>query len=403
MSLPFYYRLIGYLQLSTDAAHAAALLDICRRKGLPYAAFTHISEGDGGIALTFTLPNARTLLAAAEACAIPVAVGRAGGLPRRLLSFFRRPGLVVGMVLGVLLCMAASHVVWDIRISGNQTVSDRAIEESLAACGFSVGTPLRGFHADVLENQVLLLDDRLAWISVNRRGTVAYVEVREAIRSPASSPDRPADIVAATAGIIERVELETGNVRVSAGQFVSPGEVLVSGLYDSDRYGIRFTRASACVYARTVHEFTITIPLTYEQTVYETGPDGTLDTACQEKFLNFFGKSIKFSKKTGNEGGSCDTIEREQKLIPISSVGFPISVRTVWYLPYTVTTLTRTHAEAEELAYVELARRIAALPGGAEILGKTVTTQRGKDCFVLRCTLTCVEDIGTIREIEIVH
>ena len=81
-------------------------------------------------------------------------------------------------------------------------------------------------------------------------------------------------------------------------------------------------------------------------------------------------------------------------------MGFPISVSTVWYLPYEMRTCTRTPAEAEALAYVELSRRIAALPGGAELLSKTIRTYAGDEVFVLTCTLVCVEDIGRVREIE---
>ncbi len=394
------HRLLGYRRYATDASHAAALLEVCRRDSLVYGGFEN--REDGGIAVSFTLPTARRAVATCAAVGIPLDPVAEGGLPRLCRRLAGRPGLVVGFFLGLALLVTASRVVWDIRISGNEAVSDRAIEEALAACGFSVGSSFEGFRADVLENRVLLYDDRLSWLSVNRRGTVAYVEVRETARVPLDEDtDTPADIVAATGGIIERIELEEGNVRVMAGQIVGKGDVLVSGLWDSDRYGLRYTHAKARVYARTVHEWTVTIPLAYEQKVYSTGAGDTLEGVYQEKSLNFFGKTVKFSKKTGNVGGFCDTIESERSWGLLSGVGFPLSVRTVWYLPYTVETVTRTYAEAEELAYFELARRIGELPGGAELLGKTITTSRGTEAFILTCTLTCIEDIGTVRFIEI--
>ncbi len=396
---PLYYYLTGYRTLSTDASHAADLLEICRRGGCVYADFCH--DHDGGIRLTFPLRVARTVESTAAAGGIPLTVLRTGGLPRRLARLARRPGLILGGILGVLLCVAASRVVWDIRIEGNSTVSDRAIEETLAACGFTVGTPLKGFRADVLENQVLLADDRLAWISVNRRGTVAYVEVREASHTPTPEPNTPADLVAAVGGIIQRVELEAGNVRVSAGQTVSPGDVLVSGIYDSQTEGIRLTRARARIYAQTEREITVTVPLTYREKTYLSTADGALSAVSWEKSVIFFKKTVNFSKKTGNEGVVYDIIESEQDFSLMEGVGFPLSVRTVWYLPYEWVSATRTYSEAEELAYIELARKIAALPGGAELLSKTVTVTRTPDALILHCFLSCVEDIGTVREIEV--
>lgn len=396
----FHYLLAGYRILSADRENAAPLLELCRRHGLIYEDFTHTE--DGGIALRFPTPAARRAVSLCEACGIPLTVAGEGGLPRFMRWLVRRAGLVVGLVLGILLLAAAQNVVWDIRIEGNDTVSDRAIEQSLAACGFSVGTSLRGFEADKTENDVLMLDDRLAWISINRKGTVAYVEVREKVLNPTDEPDSPCDIVASTGGVIQRVELEEGNVRVTAGQAVGKGDVLVSGLYDSMTQGIRITAAKARVYARTTRILTVEIPYEYRQKVYGNLPVGTEGDFFQEKSVIFFGNHIKFSKKTGNAEGFCDTIEDERSWGLVDGVGFPISTKTVWQIPYTMATATRTPAEAEELAYFELARQIAALPGGPELISKTITTRHGGTSLNLTCTLTCIEDIGTVRPIEVV-
>ncbi len=397
--LPLYYYLTGYRTLSVDADHTADLLELCRRHAWVYDNFRHLP--DGGISLTFPRSVACSVENTAAAMGWPLTRLSSGGLPARLLRLVRRPGLLLGCIAGLILYISGTQLLWDIRIEGNTTISDRSVEDVLAACGFSIGSPLRGFRADVLENRVLLADDRLAWISVNRRGTVAYVELREAAHKPPPLSNAPADLVASVAGIIERVELDEGNVRVSAGQTVSPGDVLVSGIYDSQVEGIRLTRARARIYARTVREWTITIPLSYEQKNYLCTNQETYAEIEQEKYLNFFKKSIKLTKKYRQLPPVCDIIEEEQDLGLFFGVGFPISVRTVWYLPYEITPATRTHAEAEELAYMELARTIAALPGGAELLSKTITVTRTPDALMLRCVLHCIEDIGQVREIQV--
>ncbi len=395
---PLYYYVVGYRTLTTDADHAAELLELCRRGTYAYTHFQNLS--DGGISVTFSRRIASVVQDTAEKGGIPITVKNSGGLPCVLKRLRRRPGLILGCAVGICLYIASTQVVWDIRISGNSTVSDCDIEDTLASCGFTVGSPLRDFRADVLENSVLLSDDRLSWISVNRRGTVAYVEVREASHTPSPESDAPADLVASIGGVIQWVELEEGNVRVSTGQTVSPGEVLVSGVYDSMTEGIRLTRARARIYAQTAREITVTIPLTYEYKNYLFDEADGSGGVYREKLLKFFKKTIKFSKKTGNYVEGCDIIEGEKSLGPIQGVGFPISIRTVWYLPYIMTTAKRTYDEAEELAYIELSQRISALPGGAELLSETVTVNRTPDALVLRCFLTCVEDIGTVREIE---
>ena len=185
---------------------------------------------------------------------------------------------------------------------------------------------------------------------------------------------------------------------MAAGQAVGEGDVLVSGLYDSMTQGIRITAARARVYARTTRILTVEIPLSYTQKVYATKVSDDGDGISFEKSVIFFENHIKFSKKTGNLGGFYDTIEEEASWGPIRGVGFPISTRTVWYVPYETVTAVRTPAEAEELARLELAGRIAAL-SGAELLGQTIAVACGEDTLILTCTLTCIEDIGTLRPI----
>ena len=392
------YLLAGYRTLSTDGEHAAPLLELCRRRALIYEDFQ--SREDGGISLRLRLPAARLLERLCAEYGIPLTVCGEGGLPRLLRRLLQRPGLLVGALLGTALYLLSQSVFWDIRISGNQTVSDRAVRESLAASGLTVGTPIRGFEADVTENTVLLYDDRLAWLSVNRKGTVAYVEVREAVKPPEKEPDVPRDLVAARGGVIEYIELESGNVRVKAGQTVSVGEVLVSGLFDSTQAGVRIESAQARVFARTVRDFSVTIPLSYEQKVYLTDANGANGGICQEKSVIFFGNHIKFSNKCGNVSGFCDIMENERSWGLLDGVGFPVSTRTVWYLPYEITTATRTYAEAEELAYFELAKYIASVED-ATLLGKAVTVTHAEDSLTLTCRLTLIEDIATERIIEV--
>jgi similar to stage IV sporulation protein len=386
------YLLLGHTTLAASEDYAARLLEVCRRRAIPYENFRNLE--DGGISLRFTAGNAHRLRGICADYGISLKTLSHGGLPKLLRRLLHRPGFWVGGVLGLALYLLAASVFWDIRVSGNTTLSDAAIRRSLAACGLSVGTPIRGFEADVTENQVLLLDGRLAWLSVNRKGTVAYVEVREAMDPPALPPDTPRDMVASVGGVIEYVELESGNVRVRAGQTVSPGQVLVSGIYDSTQTGLRVESAKARVFARTTRVFSVQIPLSFEEKRYDTALE-------PEKSIIFFGRHIKFSNKCGNFSGFCDIMEDEKPWVRIGGSGFPISTRTVWYLPYETVTATRTYPEAEELAYLELARYIASLPGGATLLHKEVTVTHGEDALTLTCTLTAIEDIAAERPIQV--
>ena len=89
---------------------------------------------------------------------------------------------------------------------------------------------------------------------------------------------------------------------VGIGQAVKKGELLVSGIYDSQTEGYRFTRAAGEVLARTERSFVAEIPFT--QSVKQPK-----ETKITEIRLNFFNFSLKIFKSTGNITDSCDIIE----------------------------------------------------------------------------------------------
>lgn len=384
--------LTGYADVTVDADGAAPLLELCRRRQYVYTRF--IRTPKGGITLRMNWPTAKRVMAELTEAGVSAAVGRWGGLPRLGRWCRHRWGLVMGLVLAGMLLFLSTRFVWDVRITGNETMTETQVKETLAACGFGVGTSLKGLRVDQLQNRVLLADPRIAWISVNMTGTVAYVQIRETQAADAPPSETPSNVVATRSGTVAWVEMGEGNLLVRAGDVVKAGELLVSGLYDSYTHGYRMTHATAKVYAYTAREMEVTVPLSYEKKVYTTD-----DTAVfQEKILNFFGKSIKFSKSTGNVGVLCDTIEEKVSWGVSADVGFPISTVTVTYVPYTLESAVRTPDEAEIMAYDLLAERLEEIPDGI-LLSQRVTTRLTEDALILSCTVECIENIARVVEI----
>ena len=389
------YFLTGYKTVCVYAEDVACFLELCRRKNLVYRDFS--PQSDGSVTLQMRSHTFKKADRLAKACGMRVTLMKNGGLPTLALRLGNRAGLWMGMLVVTVLLVVSSRFVWDVRVTGNEGLSEDEVEETLRACGFGVGSYLGSFKADRIENRVLIANRDIAWISVNMRGTVAHVEIREALHTPPEADDSPANIVAEVGGQIVRVESLRGNVAVSAGQWVDAGDLLIGGIYGGEQSEIRYTHASGQVYARVVEEILVEIPLVYEKKVYNTDKDAVF---C-EKTLIFFEKNIKFSKNTGNIGESCDIIKRVY--VPFSQYekDLPMAWVTEWYIPYQTVSATRDYAEAEELAYFELSRRILSLPGGAEVLSKTITTTLCEDRYILSCTLECIRDIAKEQTFEV--
>ena len=389
--------LSGGKELTVAPQDRTAVMDLCLQNGYTYTSFSWLE--DGSVRFWCDPRTAKRLLAACKARALSVKVTGAYGIPFLFFSLRRRPGLVIGALFSVLLLILSGNFVWHVQIKGNTTLAPGEVLELLESCGLSTGSYIPDINSGELENRILLSTDRISWISVNLDGTVAHVQVVERAEGdygsdPPEALKKPANLIATQDGQIEYLELYRGNAVVKVGQAVKKGDLLVSGLYDSQVSGFRYTRAAGSVYARTERTFTVEIPLSYEQKIY-TAPK------TQEITLNFFDFSLKIFKMGGNPAPECDIIEKKTDLESFGTYPLPVSLSRLVAYPYRAETLTRAPEEALELAYLQLENELGAFSEGRELLRKQITTEVGEDAVRLTCTVLCIENIAERSEFEI--
>lgn len=385
------YWLLGYTVICVERTYAEQVLNLCMRGGVVY-----LDGGSDAQALRLCLRSGHAgrlcrMMGQAE---VPFLVECRGGLPQLLRRLFYRPGLVLGALCAIALIIASECFVFDIRVTGNTTLTAGEVKQLLAEQGFVPGAFIPGIDTDRLENRVMLSTDKIAWLSVNLRGNVANVELVEQRLPAPTAVQRPAHVVAAQNGEIVAVELYRGNVLVRAGQQVGKGEILIAGVYDSAATGFRFTRAAGKVMARTTHSFRVEIPYEYEKKVY-TGE------IIEKKTLNFFSFPIKVFESTGNCGTVYDTIYIVDNCSPVVGVDLPLEIHTERRLPYTVETATRDARAALTLAYRELGEQIAQTLQDGELLEKRIYTEIGESGVVLRADVICIADIAAVQEFEL--
>ena len=383
----------GRVTLRSERSQSAAILNLLMRENIPYDKFLICGEGET-VQFTLSERHAKRLLCLCEEVGICLFVCKRCGLPQLLSRYGRRVGIWTGALAAAVLVYASSQVVWDIRITGNETLDAREIRSMLSESGLEIGTYLRGFDNDLVETKLLLSHREISWISINIKGTTANVEIQETVRGD-SGETNAANLVAARDGQIERVEAYDGSVCVKVGDVVREGEVLVSGLYDGVG-SLRTTRARGKIYARTVREFFVEIPLESTEKVY-TGREWS------EKYINFFSNRIKVFANTGNAGATCDIIYYNSKLKIPGGVSLPIGTEMVCYREYREETALLDGQEAMEKAFSELESQLEAFvtETGAELLSKTVEYELDESAYRIRCTVVCIENIAETQEIDI--
>jgi similar to stage IV sporulation protein len=236
-------------------------LNRCAKEGvfLRYAA--RIDETELRVVLAQKdLPSAAAIAQRSQ-CELTV-LHRRGG--RALTRHAARRWLPAACLLLSFLLLAWSKLyIWEIDVTGNETVSAGRIRSALSDCGVSLGSFWPDIRSDLLRCELLLRLPELAWATVNIHGSRAEVVVRERVPKPELFDSRePVDLVAERLGFVTEVRALSGTPAVRPGSAVMPGEVLISGASDSAFSGQREGHAVGSVTAETCYELTATAPLT---------------------------------------------------------------------------------------------------------------------------------------------
>ena len=316
------------------------------------------------------------------------------GFSAYIWRYNRRFGLIFGMFLLFLCVYTSSLFVWRIDIEGNQGVSKEEIISTLEKSGFSLGTFIPTIDYDDLHNKFLLNSEEISWISVNIKGNVATVLVKERLIENEKPSNTYTNVVAASDAQILTIQLYDGKKVISIGDIVKKGDLLISGVIDSQSQGTRYVHADGVIKGYVNKHISVKIPLNSTEKRY-TGSSHT------EKTLKIFSKSINFSPKYRNSYIIYDKIESRKKICIFGRIELPIEISTVTYSEYELTPVSYSYDEAVDMAFSELRYKLDGALLNAELISKKINTYRDDADFYIECELYCIENIASVVEFKV--
>lgn len=384
--------LFGYVRFRIPIDKADAFLNMCKREGRIYRNFS--SDG-AAVRFECSALSSFGMEGALERYGIEAVIEKRSGVPALLWRYRRRYGIFIGAFIAALIIFLSGRFLWDIRVIGNERVDRERVIDELSACGFEIGDYLGNIYTPIIENRMLIESDSVSWISINIRGCVAEVEIKEAVPRPEDSDLFCADLVASRDGEIAWFEETRGNALVEIGQQVKKGDVLISGIYPADENtGERYTVARGKVFAKTVRDFCVEIPLNYEKKSF-TGREKV------EKYFVFFKKEVKFFGNSGNKYQRCDTIDTVEYFELPRGVFLPFGIRTVRYAEYENVVAKRSEESAIELALYTLRCQTESEAPNAILLKKTMSAQFTDSAYRLNAVIEYIENIAYTKENKI--
>ena len=307
----------------------------------------------------------------------------------------RRTGVISALSLFFAVYFLLSSFVWDVRIEGNAEIKEATIIADLDNEGFGVGDIWRRIDKNAIETDFLSKNPEISWISINRRGTVAYVRIVESENVGLKEENAPqySNIVADRDAVIKEIIAEKGVAVVKPGDVVRKGDVLISGVAETES-GTLFCRAEGSVIGQCVDTVSAEARKRVQKKVYVKKSVAEV----RLKFLNFF---INIFKNYGICQNDYDIIENERVYALFGKYRLPIFTVKSYRMEYINETVEYTESEMIAVAGDMLDSMIDERFAKCEILKMRSSGKWSPESYVLFTEVVYYTDIAVECAIEV--
>ena len=320
-------------------------------------------------------------------------------LEKRGLPFFLRRHRGRGLfAMGILVCAALLYLmslrIWTIDFDGNSRFTDELLMETLREAGYETGMKKSGIVCDSLELMLRETYPEITWVSAQIKGTRLIVQLRENTGVLTAEPvdETPCDLVASRDGVITEIITRSGTPLVKAGDTVTAGQVLVSGVVElfndsGEKTGEHSVKADATVKAATTAVYEERFSLEHSVKWYTGGERYQLTLWILGRKLFLDGNIRGFD--------TYDTVSEQGQLSLGGDFYLPVSWQWTTLREYEEQTAIYSEAEARSLAESALERyEQNLLEKGVQIIEKNVRIDMmGGEC-ITQGTFSLIEEIA---------
>ncbi|MCI5859671.1 MAG: sporulation protein YqfD [Blautia sp.] len=261
----------GYVRIRVHTVSYDRFLNICALHNLY---IWDLKPVENAYEMNLSIEAFRRLKPLARKTGTHIRIIKKCGLPFWLFRNRHRKAFAAGFVGGASLLFLFSFFIWNIEVSGNRSASAEVIYRYLKEEKATYGTLKNTIDCKKLQADLREKFPDFLWVSAKIKGTSLLIDVKENDLQDLTPEELPeSDLIAGTAGTIERIITRQGRPQVHVGDRVKKGDLLVSSeipiLNDEKEVtGYEYCAADADILIKTVYEYRDSFPLLYEEKLY---------------------------------------------------------------------------------------------------------------------------------------
>lgn len=254
-ALNFYRYLKSYLTIHISGGFSERFINLCNRNRITLWDITYENET---VTANIYSRDFVALKSIRRKSGVKLKILSKNGLRFDLVKHKKRRGLFFGAVFAAAFMIVMNMFVWEIETVGSVKLSRSEILSTVKKIGLDYGTFVPLFNGNEASRDALsLFNGEVLWLAINIKGSKATIEVRDLEKpSDKNIKSEPSNLIANFDGILIRAQTNSGVQVAEAGEAVTKGSILISGIFENEDGTVMYQRSDGCFTAlnqRSLH------------------------------------------------------------------------------------------------------------------------------------------------------
>ncbi len=334
-----YMFCVGFCLINVEGFFIERFLNICKNKKIFLQDLQRINGTY--IKVKILKSDFREIKHIAKKTKCKVKIEKKSGFPFFINKYRKRKIFAIAILVIAFFIFGITKFVWNIEVIGNESISTEEILNILSEYGIKEGKLKTNIDSQKISNLIRLNRNEFSWIGITVKGTNVIVNVEEVIKIPEIiDKNKNCNIVAKDDAVISKIVVQNGTAKVSVGDEVKKGDLLVEGVMEGIYSGTRKVHAEANVLGRILYEKERKEYFVQNEKI-KTGKKEEKIEICINNFKINFNKGVSNFEKY-------DTITTNNKLKFFSDFYFPISLKKHTNFEYENVKKTYSNQQLEE-------------------------------------------------------